>query len=95
MGKNQLLSDLASPEVPSKRGYPCGVDRVMSSLPDDERAAVQEKIDELRNERQLVGSKARTTITAKWLAEVLTRNGHPVSSLVMQTHVRKSCACGY
>jgi hypothetical protein len=29
------------------------------------------------------------------LAEVLTRNGHPVSSLVMQTHVRKSCACGY
>lgn len=95
MGKNPLLDDLANPEPPQKRGYPCGVGRIMSSLETDERSAVQDKIDQLRVERNKVGANAETTFTAKWLAEVLTRNAHPVSALVMQNHVRKACSCGY
>lgn len=77
------------------RGTRCGIHRIVQSLPESERAAVLARIEDIRQERERIGSLGSTPLTAKWLAQVLTDNGHPVSQMVMQNHVRRACSCGY
>lgn len=97
MAKQQssnLIGALAVTPEPNRRGFRCGVHRILQTLAEEERQAVQDRIDEIRRNRALLGS-GKGGVTSKWLAEVLTDAGHPVSELTMNNHIRKSCACGY
>lgn len=67
---------------------------ILQQLSDGERDAVLSRIEEIRAFRASHGY-TQNAVTAKWLAQVLTEAGHPVSQLVMSTHIRKDCACGY
>ena len=95
MAKKSLLQDLENPVVSKKRGVACGVHRILESLDNDEKASVQQRIDQLREERSQIAFGGGVSFTAKWLSDVLTANGHPVSHNVINIHIRKSCACGY
>lgn len=95
MTNSPLLDALGQPEPPKKSGVKCRVHSIMQLLPPQEKELVQARIDELRTEKMAVGLHAQTSFTARWLADVLTQNGYPVSARVMRDHTRRACSCGY
>lgn len=75
-----LRDAIASEQEKSRPGYACGVERLLGTLDDDDRAAL---IDAL-------GSEAPTSA----IARALTASGYVLAYQTLQRHRRRECRCG-
>ena len=89
MSENGLVADLLS-RAPSNVKMECAFTRIVSSLPDDERTAVENALERVKND---TGEGRARVYSYTWLADVLKKNGHPISSSTIARHGTGKCNC--
>ena len=87
--KVTLVEALETPlRDPSPRQ--CLFERLRGELLEEEREALDRALDKVRTDPN---NGQRKVYSTAWLANVLTSQGHPLSSATIQRHLRNSCSC--
>lgn len=89
MSEGGLVDDLLMRE-PSNVKMQCGLTRIYLSLSDKEQAAVDAALERIQNDN---GAGRAKVYSYSWLAEVLKKNGHQISSSTIARHITKRCGC--
>lgn len=84
-----LLAALSTPHI-NGPGRVCKTGVILSTVSAETRDRVLEIITELRAVRE---SGAESQYTARWLAQTLSDNGHPISQVSLGHHIRRGCRC--
>lgn len=90
MGLAAALSEKPEP----KRNLLCKVARLRGTLDGDDLAAFEQALTQVASQSRAARMGRSSGFSASWLAKVLTDNGHPVTSGVIQRHIRQECSCG-
>lgn len=89
------LSDkLKQEQVPTHFGPRCTVWVIRESLSEEDRQAMDEAIRKIREARSQGLRSGQSGYNCRWLQEILVQEGHPISALTLQKHVRHQCSCG-
>lgn len=89
MSKNELVADLNSRTPDYTKGV-CGVTRLIQALEGDERSAVENALIKIQNDP---GQGRSKVYSSSWLASVLRKNGHIISSSTISRHLKGGCRC--
>jgi ribosomal protein L23 len=82
--KSVLVADL---EAVSPQNHKHRVDEILESLSDVEREAVNKTILNMVEKNKDTSTRCRNGYSYKWLADVLTKNGHAVSANQIRHYV--------
>jgi hypothetical protein len=79
-------------EIPLRDPTPrkCLYSRVRHGLAEEEQIALDRALDRVRGDDN---NGQRKVYSSAWLANVLTSQGHPISSATIQRHIRDICSC--
>jgi hypothetical protein len=89
MSEHGLVADLLSRE-PSNVKMICAFTRLLAALSDEERTAVENALERVKTD---TGEGRARVYSYTWLADVLKKNGHPISSSTIARHVTGKCSC--
>ena len=68
----------------------CLYSRVRSGLAEEEQSALDRALERVQGDNN---NGQRKVYSSAWLANVLTTQGHPISSATIQRHIRDVCRC--
>lgn len=77
-------------ETPIDHGGTCKYQILHESLSDEEKQALDEALLKVAKDER--ASRAKQ-FSCEWLAQVLTRNGHPISRSTISRHLNEECNC--
>lgn len=89
MSEGGLVDDLLTRE-PSSVKLDCSLTRLLLSLGDKERAAVESALDKIKSD---TGAGRAKVYSYSWLSEVLKKNGYQISSSTIARHMTGKCSC--
>lgn len=72
----------------------CAVGRLLESLTDVDRSAVEGAIGKIRSAHPNERKARHHVYTAKWLCAELKAEGYEIHRATMNRHVNKECSCG-
>ena len=72
-------------EQPVRKQRKCAAQKLLDSLPEEERAAVEQALGKVKS--KVPG------FTGIWLASVLSAEGHPISDMSIYRHLSERCGC--
>lgn len=80
-----LIEALKSPPTANKKAV-CRLEEIARTVRSEERLI-------LSNAMSLVGDPSYREYSTKWLSDVLTENGYPVSASTVRRHINRKCCC--
>jgi hypothetical protein len=89
MSENGLVADLLLRE-PSSVKFTCSFTRILQSLDDKQKDAVNGALEKIKADNGVGRAKV---YSYSWLAEVLKKNGYPISSSTIARHMTGKCGC--
>lgn len=90
MSKNSLLNELKAGSPPLKQ---CGVEKIRSGMTEEERAALDDAFEKIREKNASPRSIQTSGYTYKWLTDLLKKHGHDITFRMVEKHSRKMCGC--
>lgn len=88
------LSDTLRSELTARPASTCALGRLLRTLNDDDRDALEAAIENVRTTRLTVGApNAHTGFTAAAIQRALVTEGHRMSKDVVERHVGRRCGC--
>ena len=89
-----LSEKLAVTQEPPHFGPRCSIWVIRQNLEEQDRQALDEAIQRIRDARDQGLTSGQSAYNCQWLQKSLGSEGHPVSVLTVQKHVRFGCSCG-
>lgn len=84
-----LIADLLDTRSNTTRQN-CSFTRIKNNMSEEERSAVEKAENAIRQDTGNGRAKAHSY---KWLSDVLTKNGYPVSASTISRHMTGGCGC--
>lgn len=89
MSKSNLVQDLLSRTTESTK-QKCGYTKIKEAMSEEEQKALSNIEEAIQKE---TGNGRSRTFSGTWLAGVLTKNGHQISSSTVLRHFNGRCGC--
>lgn len=86
---SKLVQELEN-RSPSDMRQRCRFTRIKERMTDEERASIEKAEDAVRLD---TGNGRTRTYSARWLSNVLTKCGYPISDSTILRHINGRCGC--
>lgn len=86
---SKLLQELES-RGPEDLRQKCRLTRIKEQMPDEERLSIERAEESIKRD---TGNGRTRTYSARWLSNVLTKCGYPISDSTILRHINGRCGC--